>query len=451
MRHAPGTGAASAHPLIPHRLPPRGTLRRDLALSTIDAAAFSVMVGCGETYLPAFALALGLGPIVAGMVASLPLLMGAVVQLAAPLAARRVGGNRRWVILCVLGQTASFVPLIWWAMRGRAEAWQLLAAASVYWSAGMAAAPAWIAWLAGLVPGRVRTRYVAQRNRMGQLFGFFGFVAAALLLQAGARRDAVLVGFAAVFSLAAAARLVSSLCLWACRERRRPAVEAEIAPPCEAGLLGRMRAGWRELGEGQAGRLVAFLCSFMFGLQVAGPYFIPYMLEALGFSYGQFLVVMAAGVLVKAVLLPAIGRLGSRLGHWQLLRYSSLAIVPLSLLWLPSAEVGWLVAVQLVAGTCWAAYELSVALLLFEVAGDRIRGNVIAIYNLGLALATVGGAACGGLLLRHFGETREAYAAVFVASCLARAATVPLLLRIRGREGSRSDCPGVSRGADGPR
>ena len=43
----------------------------------IDAAAYSVMVGCGETYLPAFALALGLGPIVAGMVASVPLLVGA--------------------------------------------------------------------------------------------------------------------------------------------------------------------------------------------------------------------------------------------------------------------------------------------------------------------------------------------------------------------------------------
>jgi MFS family permease len=432
MEYALGTGAASAHPLISYRLPPRGTLRRDLAVSTIDAAAFSVMVGCGETYLPAFALALGLGPIVAGMVASVPLLVGAVVQLVAPLAVRRFGSNRRWVIICVLAQAASFLPLIWWGLKGRAEAWHLLAAASLYWSAGMAAAPAWIAWLAGLVPGRVRTRYVAQRNRMGQLFGFFGFVAAALLLQAGARRDAVLVGFAAVFSLAAAARLVSSICLWACRERRRPAATG-IPSLGEAGLAGRMRAGWRELGEGQAGKLVAFLCSFMFGLQVAGPYFTPYMLEALGFSYGQFLVVMATGVLVKAVLLSAIGRLGSRLGHWRLLRFSSLAIVPLSLLWLPSAEVGWLVAVQLLAGTCWAAYELSVALLLFEVAGDRDRGNVIAIYNLGLALATVAGAACGGFLLRHFGETREAYAAVFAASCLARAAAVPLLLRIRSR------------------
>jgi predicted MFS family arabinose efflux permease len=52
---------------------------------------------------------------------------------------------------------------------------------------------------------------------------------------------------------------------------------------------------------------------------------------------------------------------------------------------------------------------------------------VISVYTLGIAVATVAGAACGGLLLRSLGETREAYAAVFVGSCLLRAAVLPLL------------------------
>jgi len=419
--------------LFPPRFPPRGTLRRDLAFSTIDAAAYSVMVGCGETYLPAFALALGLGPIVAGMLATVPLLIGATVQLAAPLLVPRVGGNRRWVILCVSVQAASFLPFVWWAMRGRAEAWQLLAAASVYWSAGMASVPAWVAWTAGLVPGRLRTPYFAQRNRIGQAAVLVSFVTAALVLRAEDTRDTPLQGFALLFTAGAVARSVSSLCLWACRERpRRPAAIA-TGPLCAAGLGARLRAGWHDLASGPAGRLVVFLCCFMFGIQIAGPYFTPYMLEALGFGYGQFLVVTASGILVKALLLPAIGRLGSRLGSRRLLRYSSLAIVPLSLLWLPTADVGWLVGVQLLAGTCWAAYELAVALLLFEVAGDRERGNLIGVYNLGIAIATVGGAACGGLILRTLGESREAYAAVFCASCLMRAAAAPLLLRIGQR------------------
>jgi len=89
--------------------------------------------------------------------------------------------------------------------------------------------------------------------------------------------------------------------------------------------------------------------------------------------------------------------------------------------------------VQIVAGSCWAAYELAVALLFFDIVDDRDRTGVITVYNLGLAIATVAGAACGGLLLRALGEDRRAYAAVFVVSCLLRLATLPLLRQLQRR------------------
>lgn len=58
------------------------------------------MVGCGETYLPAFALAAGFGPVAAGLVATIPLLAGAIAQLITPLAVVRLGTNRGWVVAC---------------------------------------------------------------------------------------------------------------------------------------------------------------------------------------------------------------------------------------------------------------------------------------------------------------------------------------------------------------
>ena len=407
----------------------RSGLRRDLVIGTVDAIAYSVMVGCGEMYLGAFVLALGLGPVVAGLAVSVPLLIGAVVQFAAPLAVRRVGGRRRFVVLCTAIQAAGLVPLAWWAVTGHARPWQLLAAASVYWSAGMASAPSWTSWTATLVPPRVRTAYFAQRSRLAQAAVLVAFVAGGLVLRAEAARDVALQGFAGLFLTAAAARLVSSLCLWGCREPRRQWRDRDGAAAAVS-IRSRIAAGLHDVSTGPAARLVAFLCCFTFGLQFAGPYFTPYMLEALGFGYGQFLVVFGAGFLVKAVFLPSIGRLGSRLGPRRLLVLASLAVVPLSLLWLPSADVRWLVVVQFIAGTCWAAYELAVTLLLFELAGDRDRGGVISVYTLGIAVATVAGATCGGLLLRWLGETREAYAAVFVGSCLLRAAALPLLARV---------------------
>jgi MFS family permease len=88
--------------------------------------------------------------------------------------------------------------------------------------------------------------------------------------------------------------------------------------------------------------------------------------------------------------------------------------------------------VQCVAGTCWAAYELAVALLLFELAGERDRGGMVSVYSLGLAVATVAGASCGGLVLRACGETPAAYWVVFAVSCLLRGLALPLLPSSRG-------------------
>ena len=103
-----------------------------------DAIAASVMVGTGETYIAAFALALGLGDIVAGVAASGPLLAGAVLQLVSPYAMRRLGSHRRWVVLYALLQAASFVPLCAAALHGSLSALGLLAIATFYWATGMA-------------------------------------------------------------------------------------------------------------------------------------------------------------------------------------------------------------------------------------------------------------------------------------------------------------------------
>ncbi|MEZ6106012.1 MAG: hypothetical protein R3B96_07835 [Pirellulaceae bacterium] len=59
-------------------------LRRNLWACCADGGAFSVMVGIGETYVPAFVLALGLGQVSAALVATLPILAGGVLQMFAP-------------------------------------------------------------------------------------------------------------------------------------------------------------------------------------------------------------------------------------------------------------------------------------------------------------------------------------------------------------------------------
>jgi MFS family permease len=425
-----------AHPTIRSRLPrivPRAGLRRDLWVSAADAAAFSLMVGCGETYIPAFALALGLGPVAAGMMASVPVLAGALFQLVTPLAVARLGTNRGWVIACTSVQALSFIPFAAWAIRGRASLAELLVAAAVYWAAGMAGAPAWNAWMGTLIPEGMRTAYFANRNRLGQFGVFVGFVVGGLFLQWGEARGVTLLAFAGLFIAAGLCRVVSTMMLVHCRELDRPTArrDAQGVAATRPGLLRELGGTLRRMAFSPSGPLVLYLWALVFTAQFSAPYFTPYMLRDRGFTYHAFMLVVATSFLAKALILPSLGRLGSRIGSLGLLWLGGLSVIPLSLFWLPSANVGYLVAVQVLAGSCWAAWELAVALLFFDAVPHRDRTGVITVYNLGLAIATVAGATAGGILLRTLGEDSRAYVTVFAVSSLLRLATVPLLRRVR--------------------
>ena len=102
------------------------------------AFVWGVMVGIGETYLPAFALAAGMGEIASGLVATIPLLVGSLLQLAAPWALKRCGSFRRWIVTCAALQGLAYVPLLIAALVGKVPMLLVFGAAAVYWGAGLA-------------------------------------------------------------------------------------------------------------------------------------------------------------------------------------------------------------------------------------------------------------------------------------------------------------------------
>ncbi len=65
-------------------VPRRKTLRRNLKAMNADGFSFSVMVGIAETYLPAFVLARGLGEVNAALIATVPVMLGSILQLPHP-------------------------------------------------------------------------------------------------------------------------------------------------------------------------------------------------------------------------------------------------------------------------------------------------------------------------------------------------------------------------------
>lgn len=397
------------------------SLRGNLRCMTGDGFFHALMQGMGETYLPAFVLLMGMGEVAAGLISSVPMLAGAILQLLTPWGVGRLGSHKRWVVTCAAIQGISFFPLAVGALTGAIATWQVFAVAAMYWGFGMATGPAWNTWVETIVPGRVRAGYFANRTRICQTGILIGFVAGGLTLQWTKLHGHPMLAFLCLFLTAGACRLVSAYCL--SRQSESPAVSSSIQNRKWISFpefLRRVRTGGVE-------RLLVCLMSVQMMVYVAGPYFNPFMLKQLAFSYQDYVILIAASFLSKALSMTILGGLARRLGTQRLLWIGAAGIAPLSGLWVFSNSFWYLLAVQLGGGFFWAAYELALALMIFELIPREERTGVLTIYNAGNAAAMVVGSLIGGGLLRFLGERPESYLVIFAVSSLGRFAMLCFL------------------------
>ena len=401
---------------------PVSSLRKSLRASLIDGGAFSLMVGCGETYLAAFVLAVGLGETMAGVMATAPMLVGAALQLASVHGVRWLGSQRRWVIFCAVTQGLCFLPLAGLALSGHASTLVIFLAAGLYWAGGLGAGPAWNTWMGRQVPTRVRAHFFAKRTRVTQVVVLLALLGGGALLETSKASDATLRGFAILFSVACAARLISAAFLWRQGEPSgAPLADRAIGV---AELLGR-------LGHTD-GRLLTYMLCVQVGTHVAASYFTPYMLSHLNMGYQGYVFMLAMAFVAKIVALPTIGRYASRAGARRLLILGGIGIAPLTVAWILTTDYWLLLASQIIGGIAWACYELATFLLMYETIPDEERTGVLSSFNFVNTLAVAVGAAIGAAILQFAGESAPTYILLFALSAIVRIATVSLLFRVHG-------------------
>lgn len=402
-------------------LPRDAAVQRDMQASLADGAGYGGMMGFGENYLAAFALALGLGELMAGLVASVPMLAGGIMQTISPWAIRRIGSHKRWVVCCAATQSLAFVPLFVAAWRGHLSGLALLWIAAVYWAAGLATGPAWNTWIGTVVPAPLRAGFLAIRTRAWQGAVFLGFLLGGIALQWGPKDHGVLPIFAALFAVAGLSRAFSVWMLWRTSEPQP--------------IPSNMKAlSWRDmrqqLTEGRGGRLLLYLVCAQAAVQLSGPYFAPFMLEKLQFSYGSYVLLISVAYLSKVLTLQIWGRVAQRIGAPRLLWIGGIGIIPISGGWLVSQHFSWLLLLQVVSGAAWGAYELAFFLLFFESIAEEVRTSLLTFYNLFYTAAWVCGAVVGGTILSACGTSYWGYLLIFGISSCGRLIALPLLARV---------------------
>jgi MFS family permease len=404
--------------------PRAARLRRDLRASLGDAAGSGFMVGTGETYLPAFVLAAGLGEVLAGLIASVPQLAGGIMQLVAPRGVRFARSHRKWVLICATLQALALLPLALAAWHGAIGTGLVIFAATLYWSAGLASSPPWNTWMGSLIPGSVRPRYFARRNRLQQAAVLTGFLMSGLAIEYGALPQNALAGFALLFALAILSRFGSVVCL---------ARTSEPDP-----LPSNIRwLGWpalvRRFSRGAESQRLTYLSLVQAASYFAGPYFAPYMLCVLKLSYGEYVVLISAAYVARVISLPFWGGVAARFGTRRLLWIGGWGIVPSAAAWMLSDRFWYLIVIQFLGGAAWAAYELAVFLVGVNSVRAEERTSVLTVFNLATTAGMVAGSLLGGGVLVLFGGTREVYDILFAGSSVLRLGALYFLPRIPAR------------------
>lgn len=375
-----------------------GEVELGLRRSVVEGSAHAVMVGLGEAYLVPWAIAVGADALIVGLLSSGPLMLGALAQLAAVRLLDRPTSRRKHAVIAVVAQALMYAPLLLlpWFVPSHGAELVLLAAIPYYVAAGWVV-PSWNSWMGDLVAPSRRGDYFGRRERVRTYFQVTALALAGLVLWWARSTGREIIGFAIIFGGALIARLISAA--WMAR-----VPEPRYTPPVAAEQF-TLRDFLRRSPRANFGRFTLYVAAFMAAASVASPFFTPYMLVDLRFSYGEFMLSTVAFVLGQALAFRGWGRIGDRFGNRRILKLTSLGIAVVPLPWLLTTHVAALVAIQTCSGILWGGFMLGTANFIFDAVTPAKRARCFAYYNTLVNAGVLLGATAGGWLAGHLPRT----------------------------------------------
>lgn len=398
---------------------------KSLRLSLLDAFLSALMVGAGETYLPAYSLSIGMGEIFAGVLASMPIVSGAILQLITPRGLQQVQSHKHWVVAASLLQGLTFLPLIYFSITRAPDFWTLFFILTLYWGSGFSSGLAWNYWMGRLVQVDEGNRYFSKRARVSQFGILLGLIGGGVALHNKVELGPFSSVFTLLFVFAGSCRLLSSVIL----------SSQYFDPQWKREHLLGLRESWKVFWANKKKRqFFFFLAPFQAAVFVSSPFVTPYMLAQVKMDYGTYMVAIATLFIGKIISLYTIERFRGNASGFRLLVFGAAAIIPAPAMWSLSSSPGFIFALQFYSGLAWAFVEVGLSLIFFKDLENEEKIPVLTVYNLMNSLAIILGTFVGGKFLWLFGEKISSYYAVFVLGSVVRAISfIPLYRFVRSQ------------------
>lgn len=396
-------------------------------LAREGAYANVFIVLTGGAFLTGLALYLGSNDFEIGILAAAPFLMQCA-QLVSPYVFRDpVASKDRIAVTLALSRLLwlAVIPLL--LLGG---SWRLPALIGVVVVSGlltMVSSPAWLAWMADVVPEGLRGGFFSRRNAAVAATTVAGTILGSLMLDWFRSRGAEALGFVAIALLA----VVGALLAWramtnipnsrsstSLRDRQRPDLLAPVR-----------NRDFR--------RVLVVFAVWNIGIGVSAGFFAPHMLLNLKMSFFQIGLYSCAAALAAVVSSRVWGGFIDRFGSKSILDLCAFGISLIPFIWLfPQADSKWILIPEAVySGLLWAGFNLAAFTLPLDRSPKANRTAYLSVFAAVTGLAFFSASLAAGYAaeilsdwsLTVMGMTFVNYHVLFIGSALVRLSTATLI------------------------
>jgi MFS family permease len=317
----------------------------------------AMLVLSGGAFLVAYALLLGASNKVIGLLFAVPW-AAQMLQLPSTVIVQRVGLRKALVVLTAGVSRAALISMaaVPWIIPRPQRLTVLVVSLALFWGIGAVGGCAFSPWMRDLVPDRVRGRYFGKRLTAAVAVGAAVSMLAGIGVDAYRARVTPEIGaYTILLAIAAAAGFLGVGFLTRIPEPRMTrtsarGIGATIAEP---------------LRDRNFRKLLLFLGTWNFSVNLAVPFFAVYMLTKLGLSMTWIMALFLTSQAAIVAFLNIWGRLADRLSNKSVLAAAGPLFMVSTILWpvaslqtSPALTLALLVLIHLLAGISTAGVML---------------------------------------------------------------------------------------------
>lgn len=381
--------------------------------SYIDVLFWSIMVGVGESYISAFTLSYGFSERYSGLVVVLPLGFASIVQIYSGKLFRFFRRRKFLVAFCTFMQAACLILLLYQPDVSRGSKEGLIFLLTGYWFFGLAAGPPWNAWIVSIVPKEHIRNFFAKRGVINQIVLILALMSAGLWLSKGSGSVDF---FTHLFAIAGFARLLSTVALLFLPHEQ---TIIEYTPSSDWKGFCRWIRNRNVIG------IILLVGTFRLGVAVGSPYFTPFFLKKMNFSYTAYMLAILAPFFSRGLFFQFAERILDKIGIQKTLFFNLAIIASLPFFWTFEPHLGWLLVFQLLSGIGWGGFEYALLFRQIEDFDKEERSRVLSWTNFIIGLSTIVGVIIGSEFLGRE-PSIETYKHLFYLSSFMR--TLPIFM-----------------------